>query len=103
MSVEKERAGARRDGQPIWRDQIVWLEPCSADHEQYWPLLYVCIYGYTYSKSMDQPGKVGNSARGQLNIENKHFPVRVRAWEVGLARRVWQSRPASACLFPYSG
>ena len=25
------------------------------------------MYGYTYSKSMDQPGKVANPARGQLN------------------------------------
>ena len=38
----------------------------------------VC-YGYTYSKSMDQPGKVTNPARGQLNRENYYFPVRVRA------------------------
>ena len=33
----------------------------------------------TYSKSMDQPGKVANPARGQLNRENEYFPVRVRA------------------------
>ena len=33
----------------------------------------------TYSKSMDQPGKVTNPARGQLNRENEYFPVRVRA------------------------
>ena len=25
------------------------------------------MYGHTYSKSMDQPGKVTNPARGQLN------------------------------------
>ena len=31
---------------------------------------YVCMYGHTYSKSMDQPGKVVNPARGQLNREN---------------------------------
>ena len=36
----------------------------------------VCI---TYSKSKDQPGKVANPARGQLNRENEHFPVPVRA------------------------
>ena len=30
-----------------------------------------CMYGMvTYSKSMDQPGKVANPARGQLNREN---------------------------------
>ena len=36
-------------------------------------------YGHTYSKSMDQPGKVANPARGQLNREKEYFPVRVRA------------------------
>ena len=29
------------------------------------------MYGHTHSKSMDQPGKVANPARGQLNRENK--------------------------------
>ena len=38
-----------------------------------------CMYGHTYSKSMDQLGKVANAARGQLNRENEYFPVRVRA------------------------
>ena len=33
----------------------------------------------THSKSMDQPGKVANPARGQLNRESEHFPVRVCA------------------------
>ena len=32
--------------------------------------IYVGMYGHTYSKSMDQPGKVANPARGQLNREN---------------------------------
>ena len=52
---------------------------------------------YTCSKSMGQPGKVANPARGQLNRENEYFPVRVSAGEFGLARRVRQSCPASAC------
>ena len=40
----------------------------------------VCMYGHTYSKRiMDQPGKVANPARGQLNREDKYFPVPVRA------------------------
>ena len=29
---------------------------------------------HTYSKSMDQLGKVANPARGQLNRENEYFP-----------------------------
>ena len=28
-----------------------------------------CMYGHTYSKSMDQPGKVANPERGQHNSE----------------------------------
>ena len=35
---------------------------------------------------MDQPRKVANPARGQLNRENEYFPVRVRAWQLGLSR-----------------
>ena len=27
------------------------------------------MYGHTYSKSMDQPGKVADPARGQMNRE----------------------------------
>ena len=39
-----------------------------------------CMYGHhIHSKSMDQPGKVVNPARGQLNSENEYFPVPVRA------------------------
>ena len=38
------------------------------------------MYGHTYSKSMDQPGKVADPARGQLNREkNEYSPVPVRA------------------------
>ena len=40
--------------------------------------MYVCMV-ITYSKSIDQPDKVANPARGQLNSENGYFPVRVRA------------------------
>ena len=35
------------------------------------------MYGHTYSKSMDQPGKVGNPARRQLNRKNENVPFRV--------------------------
>ena len=37
------------------------------------------MYGHTYSKSMDLPGKAANPARGPLNRENGYFPVCVRA------------------------
>ena len=65
--------------------------------------MYVCMYGHHIKQSMDQPGKVANPARGQLNRENEHSPVPVRASEFGLARRVQPSRPASGCSSPYSG
>ena len=42
-------------------------------------IIYKCMYGYTYSKNMDQSGKVANPACGQLSRENEYFPVRVRA------------------------
>ena len=49
---------------------------------------------------MDQPGKVANPTRGQLNKGNEYFSVLDRASEFGLARRVQPSHPASACSFP---
>ena len=54
-----------------------------------WRLLYtvdpmfVCMYVWSdrhhISKGKDQPGKIANPARGQLNRENKCFAVPVRA------------------------
>ena len=41
-------------------------------------IMYVCMV-ITYRKSKDQPGKVANPARGQLNRGNEDFSVRVRA------------------------
>ena len=40
--------------------------------------MYVCMV-ITYSKSMDQSGKVANPARCQLNREKENFPVLLRA------------------------
>ena len=38
------------------------------------------LYGHTYNKSsMDQSGKVANTARSQLDRENEYFPAGVRA------------------------
>ena len=47
---------------------------------------------------MDQPGKVSNPARGQLNRENEYFPVRVRAWEFDLAKPVYLAVPSRVSL-----
>ena len=33
-------------------------------------LVHTYVYGRTYIKGMDQPGKVANPANGQLNREN---------------------------------
>ena len=41
------------------------------------------MYGHTYIKSMDQPGKVASPARGQLNRKNEYFfcsRSRLRIW-----------------------
>ena len=35
----------------------------------------VCMYGHTNSKSMDQPGKVANPARDQLNREKGYISL----------------------------
>ena len=51
----------------------------------------------TYSKSKDQPGKVANPARGQLNREND-IPLSPFAPEK-LVSRDGFGRPASACSF----
>ena len=40
--------------------------------------MYECM-AITNSKSKNQPGKVANAARGQLNRENEYFPVPVCA------------------------
>ena len=42
---------------------------------------------------MDQPGKVANPARGQLNRENEYSPVPVRAVPENLVSRDGFSRP----------
>ena len=69
-------------------------------------IIYACINVWPhidYSNIIDQPGKVGDPARGQLNRENTYFPVPVRAWKFGIAWRVRQFRSASACSSPYWG
>ena len=40
--------------------------------------MYACMYGHHIYQSMDQPVKVANPARGQLNRENEYFPDPVR-------------------------
>ena len=47
---------------------------------------------------MDQPGKVANPARGQMNRVKK-IPLFPFAPVFGLVRRVRPSHPASACSF----
>ena len=57
------------------------------------------MYGHHILQRKDQPGKAANPARGQLNREeDEKVPI-----PIGLARRVRQFRPASACSSPYSG
>ena len=62
-------------------DQLIFA---SLSHTHYWyevgmlkvPAMY--LYGYHMEQSIDQPGKVANPARGQLNRENELFPVPIR-------------------------
>ena len=74
-----------------------WLVKCGSQSfsESCYNTEYIVVQG------KDQPGKIANPARGQLN-RIFFLPVLVRAWEFGLARQVWQSRLASACSSPYS-
>ena len=66
-------------------------------------ILYVCMYCHAYSKSMDQPGKVPNPPRGQLNREKYVCPVRVRACEFGLASRVRSVVPSRVSRVLFAG
>ena len=48
------------------------------------------MYGHTYSKSMDQPRKVANLARGQLNRERKRKSL------IRSCLGIWQRETSSA-------
>ena len=65
-------------------------------------LFIMCVH--TYIKSMDQPGKVADPARGQLNREMNIF-LSTHVPENLVSRDEFdsQSRPTSACSSPYSG
>ena len=50
------------------------------DNNSMYVCMYVCMYVWSHiQQSMDQPGKVANPVRGQLNRENEYSPVPVRA------------------------
>ena len=95
-SLEGEPGYTRRKDPPtlIPRNQVIMSEGKGPEVG----CTYVCIViASTYSRVLTKRVKVVNPARGQLSRENEYFPVPVRAREFGLARRVRQSRPASAC------
>ena len=54
------------------------------------------MYCHTYSKSMDQPGKVAKPAYGQLNRENEYIP-RPRSRLI-----IWSRETGSAVPFRVS-
>ena len=54
------------------------------------------MYDHPSWQSMHQPEMVANPDRRQMNRKNVFLLVHARAWDVGLARRVRPSRPASA-------
>ena len=51
------------------KDDTLSVLPLCSSHLPIGPQPYPVMCGHTYSKSMDQPGKVANPARGQLNRE----------------------------------
>ena len=76
-------------GTPININRANILNICSHNVFVFYSLLLLvslhgdyCMYVWSHiycNKSMDQPGKVANPARSQLNRENEYFPVRGRA------------------------
>ena len=60
------------------------------------------MYGHTYSKSLDHPGKVANPARGQLNRKKKNLCPRscLRIWSrvTGSAVQSRASLLINACI-----
>ena len=91
-----ERSPARRAGGTIPVGQRSAVKECHCSrHHRPRALRAVCMYVcmvITYSKNMDQPGKVANPARGQSNWENKYSPVPVRCLIV------WSRTTGSAVL-----
>ena len=53
-------------------DQLICA---SFSHTHYWYEVGMLKVTATYYLSKDQPGKVDNPARGQLNRENEYFTV----------------------------
>ena len=51
--------------------------------------MHVCMYGHHIQQSMDQTGKVANSARGQLNRVNNFACPRT-------CQRIWSRKTGSA-------
>ena len=62
------------------------------DTTQYSMYRYVCMYHHTYSKSMDQPGKVANPARGQLFFFFFIFHLTFSRWTSSLPSCLWSQR-----------
>ena len=65
--------------------------------------MYVCMYGHHMQQSMDQPGKVANPARGQLNRGNEYSPVPVnftvyRSYALYYAKRPPKQLVARVCF-----
>ena len=62
-----------------WQVAMDQLICASLSHTHYWYEMGMLKVPATYYLNKDQPGKVDNPARGQLNRENGYFPVHVRA------------------------
>ena len=74
------------------------------DTTQYSMYRYVCMYHHTYSKSMDQPGKVANPARGQLFFFFFIFHLTYSRWTsiITILPVVTKDLPISLRFTPYN-
>ena len=64
----------------IFVQDFVPIRTALTGYNFYLFIIFISLWGkITYSKSKDQPGRVANPARGQLNREIEYFPVRVSA------------------------
>ena len=76
--AKEERRTGERKKTAILRRRGRADEALESRREQLRRHFRVCMV-ITYSKSMDQPGKVANPVRGQVNGGNEKFPVPVGA------------------------
>ena len=74
---------------------------CLREGSYLWLYLSACMIGHTYSKSKDQPRKVANPARGQLNRGKMNISPSPLVPENLVSRDGFGRVPARVRLFIY--